>query len=413
MGTLRKITLFKQGFGLFTHHCTMEGEGVISIRVRKEDLNGIRSTLTVLDMSGGRIGSISCEQEEEAGIIKIYMASSGSRTVQVTYLLPVEPWEMSCRLLLSDVAGKNKGLLQALAVVKKAGLEPWEGIDMTLKSSHLEVAPDYARSTVLASDKLQEFYEYHINRPVKVPDSGFALIPVLEESIDYENIMIFNPAEESKFPIQGVILTNTTNAPLAEGNVTIFQKDSFGGQAHLPNLLPNQRAILRYSRTDSCDVHSTCRSSSEAVKKVRIGNGTLIFNLERTQVDSYEIQNRTTKKREMIIEHPRHEGQKLHKPRNPFETTSQCWRFRISVPPDISIQFEIESIYDSCHTLRLADLSREQISDFQAKGYVNEDTAQYLLTRPTDVEQVSKFEESLRNITYEKLMQESSEINRE
>lgn len=411
MGTLRKITLFKQGFGLFSHHCTLEGEGVIIIRVRKDDLNAIRSSLTVLDMSGGRIGSISCEHEDDAGIVKITMPGSGSRTVQVTYILPVEPWDMSYRLLLSDTVGKNKGLLQALAVVKKTGLEPWDGIDMCLKSSHLEVAPDFARTATLAAEKSHEFYEYHITRPVHVPDTGFALIPVFEDSLDCENIMIFNPLEQNKFPISGIILTNTINSPLAEGHATIFQKDAFGGQAYMPTVMPNQRTIIRCSRTDSCEVHSTSRSAAEMIKKVRIGNGMIILNSERNQVDSYEIQNRTTKKKEMIIEHPRHEGQKLHKPRNPFETTNQCWRFRISVPPDISIQFEIESIFDICHSYKLLDLTREQITQLQTKGYINDETAKYLLSRPTEVEQLSKYIESLGNITFEKIVSEPTESN--
>lgn len=411
MGTLRRITLFKQGFGLFTHHCTLEGEGVITVRVRKDDLGAIRSSLTVLDMSGGRIGSISCEHEDDTGIVKITMPGSGSRTVQVTYILPVEPWDMSYRLLLSDTTGRSKGLLQALAIVKKVGLEPWDGIDMTLKSSHLEVAPDFVRTAPLAPEKSHEFYEYHIQRPVHVPDTGFALIPVLEESVDCENIMIFNPLEQNKYPISGVILTNTFNAPLAEGHVTIFQKESFGGQAHMPTVMPNQRTIIRCSRTDSCEVHAACRNTAETIRKVRIENGTLFINSERGQVDSYEIQNRTTKKREMIIEHPRHEGQKLHKPRNPFETTTQCWRFRISVPPDISIQFEIESIFEICHNFKLADLSKEQITQLQSKRYINDDTAQYLLSRPNEADQMTKFIESLGNISFEKIIQEPSETN--
>ena len=409
MGTLRKITLFKQGFGLFTHHCTLEGEGVITIRVRKDDLNAIRSSLTVLDLSGGRIGSISCEQEKDAGIVKITMPGSGSRTIQVVYILPVEPWDMSYRLLLSDAAGKSKGLLQALAVVKKTGLEPWDGIDMNLKSAHLEVPADFAQTAPTAAEKPHEFYEYHIARPVHVPDTGFALIPVFEESIDCENIMLFNPLEQNKFPTSGIILTNTINSPLAEGDAAIFQKDAFGGQAHITTIMPNQRTIIRCSRTDSCEVHAVSRSAAEAIKKVRIGNGMIILNSERKQIDIYEIQNKTTKKKEMVIEHPRHEGQKLHKPRNPFETTEQCWRFRISVPPDISIQFEIESIFDISHNYKLTDLTKEQITQLQTKGYINDDTAKYLLSRPSEGEQLHKFIQSLGNLTFEKIIAEPSE----
>jgi len=372
MGSLKKIALFKQGFGLFIHQFNVENDKSVNIQASPEHINEIQSSLTVLDMGGGRINSIACENDKAMGLFKINLLGSGTRTVQVSYIVSTPPWEMTYRLMVPDMPGKTRGLLQGIAIVHRTGAEPWENVDLTLKSAR----PHLNFETEKQEDGM--FYEYHIPHPVSVSENGSVMIPIMDESVDCENILVFQTSEQNIYPTVGIILYNTTSNPLAQGPITIFQKDAFGGQSLLPTLHAGQRHLLCYANTQECEVRLIQKPGGETVRDVRIKDGELILELERMMTDTYEIQNRTTRKKEMVIEHPRMEGQKLRSPRNPYESTENTWRFRISVPPDIAIQFQIESTLEIRHEYKISALTAEQISDFVANGYLNSETEKML-----------------------------------
>ncbi|MCX6998910.1 MAG: hypothetical protein NT106_01205 [Candidatus Sumerlaeota bacterium] len=419
MGSLKKIALFKQGFGLFIHQFNVETDKSVSIQSSPDQMNEIQSSLTVLDMGGGHINSIACENDNAMGLFKINLQGSGTRTVQVLYVVSTPPWEMTYRLMVPDQPGKARGLLQGMAIVHRTGAEPWENVDLTLKSAR----PHLNFETEKQEDGM--FYEYHIPHPVSVSENGYVMIPVMDESVDCENILVFHAPEQNIYPTVGIILSNTTSNPLAPGPITIFQKDAFGGQSLLPTLHPGQRHLLCYANTQECEVRLDQKPGGEAVREVRIKDGELILELDGMMMDTYEIQNRTTRKKEMVIEHPRMAGQKLQKPRNPFESTEKAWRFRISVPPDIAIQFQIESTIRDRKTIRLAEITGEHISALVAKGYLDEGVEKQLrgalsirdsinqkeMDNSRRSEQERAFQESLQKISYVKDMSNPVENN--
>jgi len=528
MGTLRKVVLFKNGYGLFVRQFTVTGDQTILLPILASHIEEIISSLTILDLGGGKIHSVSYKnhnvlqeplqhinhfplpskekgdflnfilqgskvevkiQEEvlagrlfpisqkqnlspeetivslhlDSGVIKVFnlaeiseikpletgisqkiqayldinqcMAAEdysvlsirtmgeGTRTVQMSYVISLPSWEMTYRLLLPKEPGKCKAMLQSLALLTNPGTDLWENIDLTLKSSFF-LCPtnidDDNLSPVSVEGKKEgkrhESYEYHIPHPISVPQFGSVMIPLSDDVLECENVLVYNPLDEEIYPYCGVVIRNMARNTLSEGSLMVFQKETFCGRTNMPSLHPGEMYMVRFAENNECEVKSSCQISGENVRGVAIKAGDLNLRLESLIRDDYEVQNKTTQKKEMIIEHPHLPDQRLLRPRNPYHSTQNAWRFKITVPPDIAIEFQIESVRENHIIHRLADLTMEEIEDFISRQILDQEIGRTLLglipslgeTKTKDAspgereEEWKKIDQALRDIVYEK-----------
>ena len=558
MGSLRKVVLFRNGYGLFVRQFTVTGDQTLTFPILTTNMEEIISTLTILDLGGGKIHSISyenkdvlqepvrdrsaslpetgkgnflndvlqgskvevkigeeaftgrlfpmgqtqnispedmivslhldsgsikvfnlgevseikplemgisqkiqvyldrnqCLAENDYSVISIRTEGEGTRTIQMSYVMSLPSWEMTYRLLLPKEPGKCKGVLQSLAIITNPGSDVWENIDLTLKSSPFICLsretglfspgiPEGRKKTEKLSSlsgagegindddsenllsapgegkgeaKRHDSYEYHISHPLSVPHFGSVMVPLADEVLECENVLVYNPLDEETYPYCGAIIKNMTRNTLGEGSLMVFQKETFCGRTNMPCLHPGEMHLIRFAESNECEVKSSCRIFEENLKGVTIKAGEMTLRGEIAVRDDYDVQNKTTRKEEMIIEHPHPPSQRLLKPRNPYHSTQSAWRFKITAPPDISIQFQIESVKDNQIIRRLADLTQEEIEDFVSRQILDPEMGQTLLgyvhslseikTRDSSPrereEERKKIEKALREIAYEK-----------
>jgi len=516
MGTLKRVVLFKNGYGLFVRQFTVTGDQTIHFPILTSNMDEVVSSLTTLDLGGGRIQSISYENHDvlqgplrnliiplaskekgdflnsilqgckvevkigeeiligclfplsqkqnlppeetivslhlDSGAIRIFNLSEiseikplesgisqkiqafldinrcmadndysvlsvktsgeGTRTVQMSYVMSVPSWDITYRLLLPKEPGKCKAVLQSLALLTNPGTDPWENIDLTLKSSFFICPSALDRK----EEKRRESYEYHISHPISIPPFGSVMIPLSDDVLDCENVLVYNPLDEDIYPYCGAVIRNMTRNILGEGSLMVFQKETFCGRTKMPSLHPGEMHLVRFAENNECKAKSSCRISEEKVTGVSIRAGDLILRWESLVQDDYEVQNTTTQKKEMIIEHPHLPDQRLMRPRNPYHSTPNAWGFKITVPPDIAIEFQIESVRQNQIIHPLTDLTGEEIEDFISKQILDQEIGQTLLVliqsrkeiKTKDAspgereEELKKIDQSLRDIVYEK-----------
>ncbi len=484
MGKIERVVLYRYGLGLFTQRFTVEGNGSITLRVPSSGMNDVLKSLTVLDLGGGSVQTISYENEEiieqrlrelclqipaSGGIesalaglqgavvevsvngekyagrvlcageekytrekpsaepmLSLYMengtvgtfrlsevteirpvdteirrrvgeylelsealsrrdsrsltisiAGRGKRTVEVSYLLRMPGWKTSYRLLLPVDAGKCKGVLQGWAIIHNPGEDAWEGVDLTLISAHtrtLSTAEDTQGSVEvergMPRNKGLEFFKYRIPEPITAPKTSSVLFPIFGETLECEKVIVFNPENCSKYPYRGVRIVNSTGRIIPGGEVTIIEANSLGGEAMLPTLMPNKAILVPYGIDGDCEIRHEV-TSRDIVSRATIKAGDLVLTSAREFVDTYEVQNKSDGKRELVIEQPRQPERRLFRPRNPSETTEHCWRFRISVPSETTVRFQVETAEEVQTLYHLLELTHQDVVRFVSNQYLD------------------------------------------
>lgn len=61
---VRRITLYRSGVGYFEHAGKVQGDTTIRLRFETDDINDILKSMTLVDLGGGKIGTVSYGSKE-------------------------------------------------------------------------------------------------------------------------------------------------------------------------------------------------------------------------------------------------------------------------------------------------------------------------------------------------------------
>src|SRR5262249_47368292 len=101
--------------------------------------------------------------------------------------------------------------------------------------------------SVAQAQEAGELFAYTIKTPVSLGRQHSAMLPIVNQEIDGEKVSIYNPAQHPKHPLNGLQITNTTGLNLMQGPVTIFDGDTYAGDAKLPDLKPGEKRLAAYA----------------------------------------------------------------------------------------------------------------------------------------------------------------------
>ena len=65
---VRRVTFFKHGVAAYQREGTVVGEAQVELSFDARDMDDVLKSLTVLDLSGGRVGAVSCDAHESLGL---------------------------------------------------------------------------------------------------------------------------------------------------------------------------------------------------------------------------------------------------------------------------------------------------------------------------------------------------------
>src|SRR5438477_244769 len=111
---LSKVVLYRNGVGYFERSGKVDGDA-LTIRVRKDQVNDLLKSLTVVERRGGRAVSISMPLDPRAWV------NAASAPL----------WKPTYRVVLPE-GGKGQALLQGWAVVDNTTGEDWRDVKLAL-----------------------------------------------------------------------------------------------------------------------------------------------------------------------------------------------------------------------------------------------------------------------------------------
>ena len=181
-----------------------------------------------------------------------------------------------------------------------------------------------------STSQVGELFEYTVGA-VTLPRQRSAMIPILNNTVDVRPVSIYNQSVQARFPLYGVRLTNTTGAHLLQGPVTVFDSQTrYLGDASIDNVPPGQQRLLSYGLDLDMLVDATKNTRTSTIVSGKIVKGVLMVSYRDLMSQDYQMQNKGTTDKTVLVEHPVNHGWKLLEGNEfpkPLETTANVYRF--------------------------------------------------------------------------------------
>ena len=175
--------------------------------------------------------------------------------------------------------------------------------------------------------QLGELFQYAIPN-VTLARQKSAMLPIVTDTVGIERLSIYNASVLPRNPLNGVRLKNTTGKHLLQGPITVLDKNAYAGDARIDNVPPGQERLLSYGVDLELTVDNTKNSQTASVVTAKINKGALLLDRKSVSSQDYQVDNKGTRDKVILIEHPIRQGWKLAETQKPVETTPTLYRFQ-------------------------------------------------------------------------------------
>jgi hypothetical protein len=239
------------------------------------------------------------------------------------------------------------------------------------------VALNLAQSvnSAATASQLGDFFEYGIEHPVSLPRQKSAMLPIVGKDVEGIKVSIYNQGTHAKFPLHGLKFKNTTGLHLMQGPLTVFEGNSYAGDARILDLQPNEERLLSYAVDLGAEVEAVNPTSNGKLTKVKLYKG-LVYSTTRVQEGkTYHAKNRSEQDRLLIIEHPYRPEFSLVKANyvdatkktseiKPSERARDVYRFEVSAPAGKTVTTDVLEERDVISTVELNNTNDDTIRYF-------------------------------------------------
>jgi hypothetical protein len=212
--------------------------------------------------------------------------------------------------------------------------------------------------------------------------------------MNIERLSIFNARSDRGNPRLGARFENNTGIPFEPGPVTFFEDGRYSGEAVLDYLARSEKRLVSFGIDNDIQIASKPQSKPETTVRMTVAKGVAVLFMESLLTTTYEIRNKGTQKKSLIVEHPRFTDRKL-KDVQPMEATDSFYRFRVALTAGQSTELPVPEVVARQTTVALQSLSRNQLVLFSGKetpAAVREKLGQIVDTQ----EQIASLVEDLR-----------------
>jgi hypothetical protein len=211
--------------------------------------------------------------------------------------------------------------------------------------------------SIATAAALGELFQYAIPN-VTLARQKSAMLPIVTDTVGIERLSIYNASVMARYPLNGVRLKNTTGKHLLQGPITVLDKNAYAGDARIDDVPPGQERLLSYGIDLEMQVDDSKNTQTASVVTARINKGMLIVDRKLVSSQDYAVDNKGSRDKVILIEHPIRRGWKLVETLKPIETTPALYRFQgNAVAGKVSmLQIKEESVRQQTLMLLPADI---------------------------------------------------------
>jgi hypothetical protein len=220
--------------------------------------------------------------------------------------------------------------------------------------------------SVAAASALGDYYQYVIDRPVDLARQKSALLPIVNKDVEGKRVSIYNPAVQPKHPLLGLRFKNTTGMPLTQGPVTVFEGSVYAGDTRVLDLQPGEERLISYAIDLGTEVAAKPGKNTSRITSVKAVKGIVYTNTVQREEVVYDVSNRSTTDRALLIEHPNRKGQGFafigdHRPK---EEAADVFRFEVAVGAKKDVSYSVTEERPVESSVQLTNSADDQVRYF-------------------------------------------------
>jgi Carboxypeptidase regulatory-like domain len=222
-----------------------------------------------------------------------------------------------------------------------------------------------AMEAAASGSELGDLFEYELKDRVTIRKNESALVPIVQAHVEAEKVSLWNAGLNSPRPLRALWLTNSSPLTLDNGSFTILENEAFAGEGLTDSIKPGEKRLLSYAADLGVRVTAQTEDSPQRVTRVHIAHGMMIQTRELRQETSYTVRDDDTTPRVVLLEHPLKPGWSIADDGpKPAETTSDLYRFRLSVGPKSTATLTVRESNPLEASFALTNLTDNQIKLF-------------------------------------------------
>jgi len=260
--------------------------------------------------------------------------------------------------------GEGRGEGKADAVAKRfvqEGLNKAEAIDPR-KGVH---------SSAVATE-LGDFFQYGIENPVTLPRQKSALLPIVNQDVEGTKVSIYNQNVHAKFPLLGLKFKNSTPLHLMQGPITVFENNSYAGDARILDLQPKEERLISYAIDLGTEVEPVVHNPQDRITKIKVNKGIVHATHLVRQEKTYNVKNRSEHDRMLLIEHPYRAEFKLVTPEKFSERARDVYRFEVPVAAGKNAKLDVTEERDIVQTVSLSNSDDQTMRFFLSQNVTSD-----------------------------------------
>ncbi|HJT76417.1 MAG TPA: DUF4139 domain-containing protein, partial [Gemmataceae bacterium] len=196
-------------------------------------------------------------------------------------------------------------------------------------------------ASVASAEEVGDYFQYVLDHKVTLPRQKSALLPIITHDVEAKRVSIFNEGVQPKFPLLGLKFRNTSGQSLMQGPVTVYEGNTYAGDARVLDLQPGEERLVAYALDQGTEVKAEGESAPQRLTAVKIVKGVVHATHRLCETKTYRVKNRTDKDRVLIIEHPVRPDWRLVAPEKPTERSRETYRFEVRVPAGKSLTQQV------------------------------------------------------------------------
>ena len=221
-------------------------------------------------------------------------------------------------------------------------------------------------STVATASALGDYYQYLIDHPVELARQKSALLPIVNKDVEGKRVSIYNPAIQPKHPLLGLRFKNTTGMPLTQGPMTVFEGSVYAGDTRVLDLQPDEERLVSYAVDLGTEVSVKPGKNTSHITQVKAVKGIITTKTLVREERVYDVSNRSTTDRTLLIEHPNRKGEgfKFVGDNKPKEEAADVFRFELALGAKKDTSYTITEERETGTSIRITNSADDQIQHF-------------------------------------------------
>ena len=149
-----------------------------------------------------------------------------------------------------------------------------------------------------------ELFAYNITTPVTLPRQQAAMIPVIAQGITADKVSLYNANSDPRYPLNAVRLKNTTGLHLKGGPITLFDGDTYAGDAVMEDVPPGDSRLISYAVDLSIVGERQDTVQNQTRTTLAIHEGVLTITVRERSVTNYNFKSKSGEPKTVLVEHP-------------------------------------------------------------------------------------------------------------